>query len=115
LSVVAVRTGSPDIAAERARHALELDRRNPLYLNSLGVACGELLDFAAAEAQFRRALKARPAYAEALFNLGKVLQKQSRPAEALKAWERAYAIDPSYSALRLELAGLYLHLGRAER
>jgi len=115
LAVVAVRAGAPEIATERARRALEFDRRNPLYLNNLGVAYGELRDFAAAEAQFRRALKAKPVYAEALYNLGKVLHKQGRLGDALKAYERAYAIDADHAGLRLNLAGMYLLHGRAER
>ena len=41
-SVVALRAGLPDVAAEHAKRALDLDRRNPVYLNNLGVAYGEL-------------------------------------------------------------------------
>ena len=42
LSVVAVRAGFADIAVEHARRALELDRRNVVYLNNLAIAQGEL-------------------------------------------------------------------------
>lgn len=115
LSVAAVRAGQADVAAERARRALELDRRNPLYMNSLGVACGELQDYAAAEEQFRRALKLKPNYAQARYNLGKVLHKQRRSREALQAMERAYAIDPQCPGLPANLTELYLLHGEPER
>jgi Flp pilus assembly protein TadD len=115
LSVVAVRAGLPADAAAHSRRALELARRNPVYLNNLGVALGELGEFADAEAQLRRALKLQPVYAEALFNLGKVLHKQGRLADSLRAYERAYAMDPAFPGLRRNLAQLYQLHARPER
>jgi Tfp pilus assembly protein PilF len=115
LSVVAVRSGFPELALERAKHALELDRRNPRYLNNLGVAYGELGLFADCEQALRRALKVKPAYAEGHFNLGKVLHKQGRRDEALRAYERAYAMEPEFPGLRTALLHMYCKTGRAER
>lgn len=115
LSVVAVRSGFPELALERAQHALELDRRNPVYLNSLGVACGELGRFADAEQTFRRALKAKPAYPEGHFNLGKALHKLGRREEALRCYERAYAMQQEFPGLRAALVHMYCKTGRAER
>jgi Tfp pilus assembly protein PilF len=115
LAVVAVRAGDAELAAMRARQALELSRRNPVYLNNLGVACGELLAYEEAEKAFRSALKIKPVYAEALFNLGKVLHKQRRLDEALRACERAYAMDPDFPGLRAGFATLLRSLGHAER
>ena len=115
LSVAALRAGQADVAVERARRALEFDRRNPLYMNSLGVAYGEQLDFGAAEEQFRRALKVKPNYAEAVFNLGKVLHKQRRSREALQTMERAYALNADCPGLPANLAQLYLLHGQPEQ
>ena len=115
LSVVAIRSGQPQIAVEHARRALELDRRNALYLNNLGVAQGELGRLAEAEATFRRALQQKPVYPEGLFNLGKVLHKQGRPADALRAFERGHAMEPGFPGMRLSLAQMHWLLGRAER
>jgi len=115
LALVAVHGGAPDIAEARARQALELDRRNPVYLNNFGIACGELGRFDEAEAAFRRALKLRRVYPEGLFNLGKVLHKQGRLGESLKAYERAYAMYPGFPGLRLNLAQLYQLHARADR
>ena len=115
LSVVALRAGLPDVAAEHAKRALELDRRNPVYLNTLGVVHGELGGFAEAEQAFRRALKARPAYAEGHFNLGKALHKLGRLDEALRAFERAYAIDANFPGVRASLCQMLRKHGRAGR
>lgn len=115
LSVVALRAGFPDVAAEHARRALELDRRNPVYLNNLGVVHGELSRFAEAEQAFRRALKLKPAYAEGHFNLGKALHKLGRLDEALRAFERAYAIESEFPGVRASLCQMYRKHGRAER
>jgi tetratricopeptide (TPR) repeat protein len=115
LSVVATRSGFPDVALERAKHALELDRRNPVYLNSLGIACGELGLFAEAESALRRALKVKPAYTEGLFNLGKVLHKQGRLAEAARTYERAYAMDRAFPGLLPALVAVYRSQGSADR
>jgi Tfp pilus assembly protein PilF len=115
LSVVAVRNGLPDIAVEHARRALQYDRRNPIYLNNLGVAYGELAQFVDSEDAFRRALKAKPVYAEAMFNLGKVLHKQGRLTDSLRAYERAYAMDCEFSGVRMSLAHMCRLLARPER
>jgi Tfp pilus assembly protein PilF len=115
LAVVALRAGFPEAALEHAKRALELDRRNPVYLNTLGVAHGELGGFAEAEQAFRRALKARPAYAEGHFNLGKALHKLGRLDDALLAFERAYAIDARVPGVRASLCQMYRKLGRADR
>ena len=115
LAVVAVRAGLPDVAAAHAQRALDLDRRNPVYLNNLGVALGELGRFDESEQAFRRALKAKPAYAEGQFNLGKVLHKLGKMDEALRAFERAYAMDANFPGLRASLCQMYRKHGRAER
>jgi tetratricopeptide (TPR) repeat protein len=107
LSKVALRAGLPDIGVERARRAVELDRRNPAYLNSLGIAHSENGEPEAAEQAFRRALKVKPAYAEARYNLGKLLRDAGRLAEALKEYERAHALAPSAVPPLLGLAAAH--------
>jgi Tfp pilus assembly protein PilF len=100
---------------ERARRAVELDRTNVDYLNNLGIASGELGQFEAAERTFRRALKVKPAYAEAHFNLGKALHKQGRLAESLKEYERAHAIEPTSVRTQQGLADAYYLHGQPDR
>jgi tetratricopeptide (TPR) repeat protein len=113
LSVIAVRSGAPDVAVEHSRRALEFNRRNAVYLNNLAVAYGELGQLAECEAALRRALKAQPAYTEGLYNLAKVLFKQGRLEESSRCYERAHAIDPNFPELRRNLAITYRALGRA--
>ena len=115
LSVVAVRAGLPDIGIERARRALALDRKNADYLNSLGIACTETEQLGEAEQAFRRALKIRPAFAEAHYNLGKVLRKQGKLADALVEYERAHKLEPSAVPAQLGLAAIYRLNGKPER
>jgi len=115
LSMVAVRAGLPDIAVERARRAVELDRRNADYLNSLGIAHSENQEVGAAEEAFRRALKVRPTYAEAHYNLAKLLRQQDRLDEALAEYERAHALEPSAIHAQLGLATAYRLDGRPDR
>jgi len=107
LAVVAIQTGSPDLAVERARRAVALDRTNTGYLNKLGVAYAEQGDLRASEQAFRRALKIRPAYAAAHHNLAKALQKQGRLSESLKEFERAYRLAPSTTEFQLSLCRTY--------
>lgn len=107
LAVIAMHSGSPDVAVERARRAVDLDRKNARYLNSLAVAYGKVGDFAAAERSLRRALKLKPAYAEAHLNLARTLHRQGRSAQSLKEYERAYAIDSSSPAMQAGVLALY--------
>ena len=115
LSKVALRAGLPDIGVERARRAVELDRRNPAYLNSLGIAHSENGEPGAAEQAFRRALKVKPAYADARYNLGKLLRDEGRLDEALKEYERAHALAPSAVAPLLGLAAAHRLQANPER
>jgi len=106
-------SGQPEIGIEYARRANELDRHNTEYLNTLGVAQGELGDFSGAEATFRKVLKTKPAYVGGLINLAKVLLKQGRLDETVKAYERAYALAPTLPKLASALAQVYRKAGRA--
>ena len=45
---------------------------------------------------FEKALSIKPDYAEAYYNIGNALQKQSRLEEALEAYNKALAIKPDY-------------------
>jgi Flp pilus assembly protein TadD len=105
--------GEPAEAAAHVRRALEIERRNVEYLNTLGVAQGELGEFDAAEATFRKALKFKPGYVEAILNLGKILLKQRRIADTVRAYELAYSIAPETPKLAITLAHVYRKAGRA--
>jgi Tfp pilus assembly protein PilF len=114
LSVAAVRAGMPDIAVVRAKRAVALERGNADYLNSLGVAHGEASELTEAEQAFRRALKLKPSYAEAHYNLARVLRRQGRLDDALREYERAHALQPAARVIELGLAAIYRQLGRPD-
>jgi Flp pilus assembly protein TadD len=114
-AAIALRDGDAELAVENARRAVALDRNNPLYLNRLGIAHGELGDLRAAEQAFRRALKASPTYAAGHHNLAKTLQKQGRLGDALKEFERAYKLEPQTAEMQASLCGIYRLNGEPER
>ena len=115
LAVIAIHAGLPDLAVERARRAVELDRKNAHYLNKLGIAYGEQGDFGASEQAFRRALRVKPTYAEAHYNLAKALHKQGRAGESVTEYERAYALEPRSIPILSALCGMYRLQGQPER
>jgi len=51
-------------------------------------------DFQAAQAEFLEAVKIKPGYAEAHYNLGLALRQLGRDREARAEVEKAYAISP---------------------
>ena len=111
LAVVALRGGQVHVAAELAERAHRLDRKNAGYLNTLGIAYGDLGQSEEALKAFGRALKLRPAFAEGHYNLAKVLDRQERLPEARDAYRRALAIDPALEGGRHNLARCLRRLG----
>jgi Flp pilus assembly protein TadD len=110
-----IAAGEPELAVDYARRAHELARRNPDYLNTLGVACAEAGDFAQSQASFRKALRLKPDHVDAVVNLGKVLEKDDDLAGAQKAYEHARQLAPAFPGLALTLARIYRERGLAER
>ena len=107
--------GDPERAVEYARRAHELARRNPIYLNTLGVAHAENGDMAQALVFLRRAVKLKPDFVHGIVNLAKVLEKEDDRDAAQKAYEHAYQLSPSYPTLALALARIYRERGEAGR
>ena len=79
-----------------------------------GVAAMSRKKWAAAQADFERAIGIYPQYAPALSDLGEVLVAQSKPQEARAAWEKALAADPKYVKVYVQLARLALNEKRVE-
>jgi Flp pilus assembly protein TadD len=114
LAVVAIRSGRVAEAGERAERAHQLERRNHLYLNTLGVAYGEAQRLEEAVRCFRRALKERPDYADGHYNLGKVYRRLGNAPEAERSYLRARRLDPAKAEVANNLATLYSRQGRYE-
>jgi len=110
-----LQSGQNDLALDAAQRAHEANRNNLDYLNTLGVAYGEAGDLERAESSFRKALKRKPVFLDALINLAKTLEKQERFAEAIPLYERALALDETFPKLATNLANLYRQRGDAKR
>ncbi|OGA70755.1 MAG: hypothetical protein A3G83_15660 [Betaproteobacteria bacterium RIFCSPLOWO2_12_FULL_68_20] len=113
LAVIACRSARPQEAVEHARRAHELERRNPEYLNTLGVAHAEAQSLDDAVRAFRRALRGRADYADAHYNLGKVLRKLERLSEAEQAYRRARQLAPARTDIANNLGCLLYRMGRS--
>lgn len=83
-------------AAEAFRHVLTLDPgKSPSAWHSRGLACGNLDDFAGAEAAYRQALALDPNYLEAWLQLADTLERAHRPADAERVraqWARRQGV-----------------------
>ena len=110
-----LQSGQSELALDAARRAHEASRGNLDYLNTLGVAYGELGELERAESSFRKALKRKPVFIDALINLAKTLEKQERFAESIPLYERALALDETYPKLATNLARLYRLRGDPSR
>ena len=111
LAIIALRAGRAGEAVESSRRAHHLERRNHLFLNTLGVACAEAGDLEEAARAFLRALKERPAYAEAHYNLGKLHEKRGAIADAERSYLRARELDPARPDVANNLGALYSRRG----
>jgi Flp pilus assembly protein TadD len=114
LGRIALERGDSDIAQERIRRALDLDRRNADYLNVLAIAQAEAGDLEHAESSLRRALRERPTHADAHYNLGKVFEKRGDFAAARREYERTLTLDPRHQGARGNCARVLQFLGDLE-
>jgi Tfp pilus assembly protein PilF len=112
LAGLIIRAGHGEQAIEHALRAHQLDRRNPLFLNTLGIAYAEAQQLDEAVRCFKRALKERPNRADGHYNLGKTYAKLGELGEAERCFQRARQLDPDRAEIANSLVGLYLHQGR---
>jgi tetratricopeptide (TPR) repeat protein len=70
--------------------------------------------FAEAAEQYRRAVAARPNYAQALSNLGNALMACGDDDDAMDAWRRALAAEPNYALPHANLGAALYARGRLD-
>src|SRR6185369_6269999 len=70
-------------------HALNVTSENALAHSNLGVSLFKAKDLGGAERHFAEAIRLKPYYAEALFNLGWCRQEQGRFDQATELFRRA--------------------------
>lgn len=91
--------GRPAQSLEHHRIALQLQPGDPQTLVNLGNAHQMMGHLDSAEASYRSAVVGDATFAGAWVNLASVLDRQSRHAAALSAYERAARLDSSYEYL----------------
>jgi tetratricopeptide (TPR) repeat protein len=111
----ALEAGEAEAAARNAYQAVRTDEGNGRYLNTLGIALAELGELADAEAILRGALEREPANPDAHFNLGKVLRKRGKVAEALEAFENLRRGHPRFPGTVEAICALHRAAGRPAR
>ncbi len=114
LAVIALQGARPRDALQLAQRAVQHDRRNPTYHSTLGVAAAECGMLEEAVGHFRRALRERPGFVDASYNLGKTLVKTGDLKGAHDAYRRALAFDARHPGLRKNLAWVLRELGRLD-
>ena len=112
LALIAVRGGRAAEGVECASQAHRLDRRNHLYLNTLGVAHAETGKLDEAIRWLRRAVKENPADGETHYNLGKACAKLGQLSEAERCFLRARRLEPEKARAANNLGVLYSQQGR---
>src|SRR5262249_42620191 len=112
LAALVIRAGRGGEAIEPALRAHQLDRRNPDYLNTLGIAYGEAQQPEEAVRCFKRALKERPNRADTHFNPAKAYFKLKDLSQAERCCVRAHHLDPERPDIANNLAMIYREQGR---
>ncbi|TCJ20680.1 tetratricopeptide repeat protein [Rubrobacter taiwanensis] len=93
-------------AIEQHRAVLGLYPEVPLYRVALGSALNQAGQYAAADAEFERALSQNPLSAELYTRVAEAQRHAGRPEEAREAYERALELNPEYGPARKGLEGL---------
>ena len=93
LSVVLLDTNRPADALAEAKKAVALNDKEPIFLVVLGNALDATGDRKAAITQYQAALKIRPDYENAMYNLGRVQNDDGQTAEAKATLSQALDLD----------------------
>jgi len=101
-------------AAEEYRKALEIQPRDAILHNKLGICYQHLGNDAMARREYRQALDLNPSYAEAWNNLGTLEQQQEHLPEAVKAYRRAIRLKRELATPWKNLGNAYLALEQPE-
>lgn len=99
LGMAYYRLGDEIQAIEHISHSLAL-KKNDRAHNDLGVIYMGQNKFAAAEGEFRKAVRLKPDNAQLHNNLGAALASQGRFREAIPEFQEALRLDPAYGSAR---------------
>jgi tetratricopeptide (TPR) repeat protein len=93
-------------AAVSYRKLVEVNPKNAVYWNKLGIALHQQEDLVDALKSYQRSAKADPSYADAQNNIGTIWYQRKKFSKAIRAYQRAIK-------LRNDMAVLYSNLGYA--
>jgi superkiller protein 3 len=103
----------PD-AVKTFQHLVDIDPRNGVGFQNLGIARLQSRDFRGAEQLLRKALDVDPNLSVAFNALGVVFAQTNRKADAVEAWTRAVAIDNQDFDAMYNLIGALAEAGRLD-
>jgi hypothetical protein len=101
-------------AAKKYREALEIQPRDAVVHNKLGICYQQVENHAMARRQYKRALELNPGYAEVWNNIGTLEQSSKRLKDAVAAYKNAIRIRPDLATPWKNLGNAYLALERPE-
>ena len=106
--------GQTSVGLASLEEAVNLDPRQPLYQNTLGIVRLSLKNFPQAMDAFKKALEIKPDYAEAQHNLGVTLAEMGRWEEAINAYRKALTIPTNVNpeSVYTNMGLAYYNLGR---
>jgi len=99
-------------AEAAAQRALAIDADTPSALVAMAQVHMSRIEWAKADAAFRRALRLAPGDAEALDQHAQFLQEVGQPAQALKQIDRAQQLDPFSAVIGVVRSGILMGLHR---
>ncbi len=89
--------GDLQLAEEQFHKAIELDPKDAMPWNNLGIVLRDAKRLAEAESACRKAIELDPAFAIPWVNLSDVLRNANRIAEAESACRKAIELDPAFA------------------
>jgi tetratricopeptide (TPR) repeat protein len=89
------------------RKLTELQPRNALFRNKLGIAYHQMQDLNSARREYRRAVQLNPQYAQAINNLASVEYARKRYRSAINTYLRALKLTPGDAVIYSNLGTAY--------
>ncbi|MEE9614189.1 MAG: tetratricopeptide repeat protein [Thermodesulfobacteriota bacterium] len=99
------------VASHREKGLYDRDRFVARVYNNIGAGYLERGMWAAAIAEFEKALRVDPAYARAYNNIGLAYDGRGMEKEAVESYERALVMEPEFLEPRVNLANFYYGKG----
>jgi tetratricopeptide (TPR) repeat protein len=101
-------------AIEIYKRLTELQPKNAVFQNKMGIAYHQLGNFSAAKTAYRKAVQLNPQYAEAMNNLGAVEYAEKNYRAAILTYLKALALQPGDAVMYSNLGTAYFSYERYE-